>query len=487
MAASGSGSSQPRGTTNSAQSDDDITIYPVDKVTLRKYPLWKHVKVFKLNNSEGGNKKSECIYCHHVIPESYSRVKAHFLKIANQGVSICSATTPEMLEQFRKEDAAAKATEESSQIRSVPMPVQLSGISLSGSAAPSSSRTRTRVSKKGRQSSIKEGFNLEYCQMADAIIARMFYTGGIPFNLARNPNYRSSYNFVANHDMGGYVPPGINKLRTTLLQQEKANVERLLEPIKKTWSTKGVTIAADGWSDSQRRPLINFLAVTKSGPIFLKCENTEGKVKTKEYIVGLLVEVIEKVGPKNVVQVITDNAANCKAAGLIVEAKYKNIFWTPCVVHTLNLALKNICAPKNIEDQNPMFQELQWICDAAGDALTIKNFIMNHGMRLSIFNEYSKLKFLAIADTRFASVIVMLKRFRLLKESLQRMVISDKWTAYKQDDREKARFVRDKILDEDWWADVNYIIDFTDPIYSMLRAADTDKPCLHLIYEMWAA
>jgi len=323
--------------------------------------------------------------------------------------------------------------------------------------------------------------------MADAIIARMFYTGGIPFNLARNPNYRSSYNFVANHDMGGYVPPGINKLRTTLLQQEKANVERLLEPIKKTWSTKGVTIAADGWSDSQRRPLINFLAVTKSGPIFLKCENTEGKVKTKEYIVGLLVEVIEKVGPKNVVQVITDNAANCKAAGLIVEAKYKNIFWTPCVVHTLNLALKNICAPKNIEDQNPMFQELQWICDAAGDALTIKNFIMNHGMRLSIFNEYSKLKFLAIADTRFASVIVMLKRFLLLKESLQKMVISDKWTAYKQDDREKTRFVRDKILDEDWWADVNYIIDFTDPIYSMLRAADTDKPCLHLIYEMWAA
>jgi len=414
-------------------------------------------------------------------------VKEHFLKIANQGVSICSATTLEMLEQFRKEDAAAKATEESSQIRSVPMPVQLSGISLSGSAAPSSSRTRTRVSKKGRQSSIKEGFNLEYCQMADAIIARMFYTGGIPFNLARNPNYRSSYNFVANHDMGGYVPPGINKLRTTLLQQEKANVERLLEPIKKTWSTKGVTIAADGWSDSQRRPLINFLAVTKSGPIFLKCENTEGKVKTKEYIVGLLVEVIEKVGPKNVVQVITDNAANCKAAGLIVEAMYKNIFWTPCVVRTLNLALKNICAPKNIEDQNPIFQELQWICDAAGDALTIKNFIMNHGMRLSIFNEYSNLKFLAIADTRFASVIVMLKRFLLLKESLQKMVISDKWTAYKQDDRENACFVRDKILDEDWWADVNYIIDFTDPIYSMLRAADTDKPCLHLIYEMWAA
>jgi len=110
---------------------------------------------------------------------------------------------------------------------------------------------------------------------------------------------------------------------------------------------------------------------------------------------------------------------------------------------------------------------------------------MNHGMRLSMFNSFSKLKFLAIADTRFASVIVMLKRFLLLKDSLIQMVISDKWRTYREDDQEKANFVRQKVLDDYWWDQVKYIIDFTDPIYSMLRAADTDKPCLHLIYEMW--
>jgi hypothetical protein len=140
-----------------------------------------------------------------------------------------------------------------------------------------------------------------------------------------------------------------------------------------------------------------------------------------------LIEVIEKVGSQNVVQVVNDNAANCKAADLIIEAKYKNIFWTPCVVHTLNLALKNICAAKNDEDENP---ELKWISDIAGDALQIKNFIMNHGMRLSMFNSFSKLKFLAIADTRFATVIVMLMRFLLFKDSLIQMVISDKWRTY---------------------------------------------------------
>jgi hypothetical protein len=36
-----------------------------------------------------------------------------------------------------------------------------------------------------------------------------------------------------------------------------------------------------------------------------------------------------------------------------------------------------------------------------------------------------------------------------------------------------------------WWENVSYIVDFTEPIYAMLHLADTDKPCLHLIYEMW--
>ena len=42
------------------------------------------------------------------------------------------------------------------------------------------------------------------------------------------------------------------------------------------------------------------------------------------------------------VQVITDNAPVCKAAGLIVESRYHHIFWTPCIVHNLNLILEEI-------------------------------------------------------------------------------------------------------------------------------------------------
>ena len=67
---------------------------------------------------------------------------------------------------------------------------------------------------------------------------------------------------------------------------------------------------------------------------------------TNQKIADKLMSVIKEVGQQKVVQIITDNAANCKGVGLIIEAEYDNIFWTPCVVHTLNLALKSICEPK---------------------------------------------------------------------------------------------------------------------------------------------
>jgi len=56
---------------------------------------------------------------------------------------------------------------------------------------------------------------------------------------------------------------------------------------------------------------------------------------------------------------------------------------------------------------------------------------------------------------------------------------------YRDDNPGQAQFVKEKIVNDLWWDDVRYFLSFTEPIYSMIRVADTDKPCLHLIYEMW--
>ncbi|XP_020269797.1 uncharacterized protein LOC109845024 isoform X2 [Asparagus officinalis] len=131
------------------------------------------------------------------------------------------------------------------------------------------------------------------------------------------------------------------------------------------------------------------------------------------------------------------------------------------------------------------YAQLHWITEISDDALFMKNFIMNHSMRLSMFNDYSKMKLLSIADTRFASWIIMFKRFKVVKRGLQDMVLSDRWSLYREDDVGKAQFVKEKVLDDLWWDKIDFILDFTGPIYKMIRVTDTDTPCLHLVYDMW--
>ena len=111
---------------------------------------------------------------------------------------------------------------------------------------------------------------------------------------------------------------------------------------------------------------------------------------------------------------------------------------------------------------------------------------MNHSLRLAIFNKFFPLKLLQVADIRFFfSVVVMLKRLKLIKRRLQAMTISDQWVAHRENDVGKAQKVKKMILSDRWWDVVDYILEFIAPIYDMLRVADIDRHCLHLVYEMW--
>ena len=51
--------------------------------------------------------------------------------------------------------------------------------------------------------------------------------------------------------------------------------------------------------------------------------------------------VVERIGEENMVQVITDNAANYKAAGHLLKEKRKYLYWTPCATHCIDLILED--------------------------------------------------------------------------------------------------------------------------------------------------
>ncbi|KAK4383043.1 hypothetical protein Sango_2815000 [Sesamum angolense] len=346
-----------------------------DSTSQDSRPLWKFVT--KLGRTEGGGNVSfTCNLCKVAYKGSYSRVKAHLLKIGGNGIKACpKATVGQVLEMTKLEDEAMQRKERG-QPKMVPLPRSFCSSSQSSSHSVSMDAINSSSFRQERYEPKKEKL---------VVI--------VPW---RNLLTFKAFSFAANNNIAGYVPPGYNSLRTKLLQKEKANIENLLEYTKSTWKTKGVTLVCDGWTDPQRKPLINFMAVNEGGTMFVRAVNCEGEYKDKWFISTLIKEVMVEVGVANVVQIITDNAPVCKAAGLLVEQTYPHVFWTPCVVHTLNLALKNICAAKNTEANGITYEKCHWITEIAASALMIRNFIMNHSMRLAMFNEFSKLKLLAV-------------------------------------------------------------------------------------------
>ncbi|GKD51872.1 hAT dimerization domain, ribonuclease H-like domain protein, partial [Tanacetum coccineum] len=328
-------------------------------------PLWEYVTKLEKQGKGGGVWKFTCNRCSETRQGSYSRVRAHLLGIKGTGIATCKSTTAGDRQKMKQLEDAYEKKKAESNAKEVALPCE-GGVGFK--------------KRKGSSTPIERAFGVEIRDQLDQEIARMFYTEGLPFNLARNPHYLRAFQFVAANKIDGYVPPSYNKLRTTLLQKEKDNVHRQLEPLRSTWKEKGVTNV----SDPTRKPLINFMATSGNGPLFLNAVNCFGEVKDRFFIANLMKEVINEIGHQNVVQIITDNAANCKAAGQLIESQFPHIYWTPCVVHTLNLAVKNICSPNNVETNALAYEQCSWIKDVHGDALAIKNFIMNHNMRLSI-------------------------------------------------------------------------------------------------------
>ena len=127
-----------------------------------------------------------------------------------------------------------------------------------------------------------------------------------------------------------------------MLKKERSLIEDVLKPVRNSWSSSGVSIISDGWTDTRRRPLVNLIASSPARAMFLRAEDCPGEIKDNNFIAEVLISAIKQVGPSNVVQVIIDNAPVCKAAGLIVESRYNHILWTPCIVHNLNLILEEI-------------------------------------------------------------------------------------------------------------------------------------------------
>eukprot|EP00253_Pinus_taeda_P027332 PITA_27332 len=204
--------------------------------------------------------------------------------------------------------------------------------------------------------------------------------------------------------------------------------------------------------------------------MFLKAVDCSGIEKDASFISTLLIDAIESVGPHNVVLVITDNTQVCKVVGLIVEGRYDHIFWTSCAVHSLNLMLAKI-------------GENEWMDEIYVASKEIQMFIANNSMSRAIYRGFAKLELLKVVETRFASHTLVIKRLVEVRQALQAMVIDPLWESWRTSTSDRGQKIKSIFFDGAWWDKVQYLLRFTELILTLIRAFDTDTPCLGEVYK----
>eukprot|EP01018_Ginkgo_biloba_P007030 Gb_02764 [translate_table: standard] len=212
----------------------------------------------------------------------------------------------------------------------------------------------------------------------------------------------------------GYKPPGFEKLRTTLVDKEKSHVEEEVAPLKHAWSIDGCSIVMDGWTNIRNHPLLNIIVSSTSGPYFFRAIDCSRKEKNTFFLRDVLSSAIKEVGVSNVVQVITNVAPVCRVAGLLLQKKYKHIFWTPCYAHALNNALKHIA-------------KFDWIATLIEKGTKIQMFICKHHQTQSSYRKFSKVELLKPTDTRFSTYYILLERLLQVRGALYATIVSDMW------------------------------------------------------------
>ncbi|KAF7814766.1 uncharacterized protein G2W53_028735 [Senna tora] len=238
---------------------------------------------------------------------------------------------------------------------------------------------------------------------AKMAIAKWFYDACIPFNAINSPYFQEAIDAIA--AIGpGFKGPSYHELRVNLLGD---------------WVT------------------------------FVKSVDASDLVKDAQMLFNLFSEVIEWVGPSNVVHIVTDNAANYVAAGRLDIGS------------------------------------MPFVSGVASRASKVTIFVYNHMTFLAWLRKREGWKEIVRPGvTRFATTFITLKIIHDHKHHLQALVTHDHFVKHRLAKTAAGKTFSDIVLDNKFWNDCLIVVKIVAPIVHLLRIVDADeKPSMGYVYE----
>ncbi|WOL10273.1 hypothetical protein Cni_G19027 [Canna indica] len=235
-------------------------------------------------------------------------------------------------------------------------------------------------------------------------ICRCLYGNALPFNLVKSPLFTQMVKSISKYGRDLKLP-SYHEVRVIYLKKEVDDINTRLEIYRDEWKKTGCILMLDGWTDEKNKCLINSLVNSLRGTVFIKSIDASGSIKDAGKMFELFDSMVDEIGEENVVQVVFDSASALVAAGKKLIEKRKDLFWTPCAAHCIDLVL----------------EDRYW--------------------RFSNVRELTR-----SVVTRFATAYLTLKSVLNQKVALQSMFVSEKWASSTYAGKDDGDSVKEIIL-----------------------------------------
>ncbi|XP_024927992.3 uncharacterized protein LOC107412863 isoform X2 [Ziziphus jujuba] len=310
----------------------------------------------------------------------------------------------------------------------------------------------------------------EIIDQADMAVARFMYEAGIPFTAANSHYFQEMADAIATVGPG-YRMPSYHSLRGKLLNRSVQDVGEYGEELRKSWEVTGCSVMVDRWMDKTGRTVINFFVYCPKGTLFLKSVDASDISNCPNTLLDLFDGIVQAVGPKNIVNFVTDSTPSYKAARKLLMDKYKTFFCSTCGIHCIDLVLEEI-------------GKLDEVKGVLAKAKRITQFIYNNAWLLNLIRKKTGGRdIVKLAPTRFASIFLTLQNIVSLKDQLHQIFTGATWMQSAFSKQRAGLEVSEIIVDEHFWSLCDQTAKVTKPLLSVLHLLDgEDKPFIGYMY-----
>lgn len=431
------------------------------------------IKRFKQHLAGGFSDTTKCS----MVPEVVSKDMYAYLKRNTRlvlsveseegGQEHGDATEPEPSSGTKHKQAKKKATQaaiSSFVVSAHPTQNQKSGKSVAAMFCKTpeevvADRHKNKTTQSTLEACTKKG--KEAKQIVNDHVADFLYENKIPLHVVNSRSWEVMLESIGQFGPG-YRGPSYHDVRVPWLDRAVDRTTTLRSKHEQAWKEYGCSIMSDAWTDTRQRHLINFLANSPAGTFFLASVDASTEIASAELLADLLEKQIDSVGREHVVQIVTDNGSNFKAAGRALVKRIPHLFWTPCAAHCLDLLLEDIGKIKEFNDCITM-------------AKRVSRFLYKHGRLHSLMREKLGGDLVRPGITRFATSFLTLASMQKHKNGLRSLFICDEWQHSKFSTSQEGTQAENIVLSVGFWQNLENCLRASQPLLIALRIADGDE------------